>query len=205
MHLIDAYTIDEAWRSALELFAEGHAQRLSTRFGVSFDLVGLAIDIHNPADATLPKGFRYPELVAAYVDRVTGAGRSGALLHQRLREWPSDSGSVDQLEAIEAVLREQPGTRHAVFGLWDPAQDSKANKPASPVSGAFRICGGDLHLFLLARSVDVTVGLVPELIAFARLQQDLAGRLSLRQGPLHYVAWSAHVYETDYIAFGRTR
>jgi Thymidylate synthase len=194
-------TIGAAWEAVVAIVGNGSARRLATRFGVTFDLPGLTIEVANPADLTLPDGFRHPSLVAEYISRLSGDDRAVSLLHKRLTQWPSATGTVDQLAAAEQAIRDDGTTRSAVYGLWDGGLDVGAPNPVSPVAGGFRMIEGALHQFLAARSVDVLVGLVPELIAFARLQQDLASRLSLEVGPLHYVAWSAHVYEVDYVAY----
>lgn len=201
MVVVAEETIGAAWKAVVAMVQNGSALRLATRFGVTFDLAGLTIEVANPADLTLPDGFRHPSLVADYISRLSGDDRTVSLLHKRLRQWPSGTNTVDQLAAAEQAIRDDETTRSAVYGLWDGALDVGSPNAVSPVAGGFRMIDGSLHQFLAARSVDVLVGLVPELIAFARLQQDLASSLSLKVGPLHYVAWSAHIYEVDYVAY----
>jgi thymidylate synthase len=203
MSLIAGPTIKEVWDEVIGLYRDGTARRSATRFGISFDVAGLLLEVGNPADVTLPVEFRYPQHVTDYVERLGATDEAASLLHRRLRQWPNGRKTIDQLEAVERVLLEDETSRGAAFGLWNASEDLSSGRPVSPVAGGFRIVDEELRLFLVARSVDVLVGLVPELVAFARVQQDLANRLSVRIGPLHYTAWSAHMYESDYVAYVR--
>lgn len=202
MQAVRAPTIAQAWLSVLDRFREPtNVTRIPSRFGISFDIPGLAISVQNPSDLSLPAGFPYAHLVSDYVERLTGSDRDVSVIAERLFRWPDRRGTIDQLKQIEHALKEDPTTRAAVFGLWDAGQDSRGTESVSPVSGGFRMIDRSLSFFLVARSVDILVGLVPELVAFARIQHELAGHLGADTGELQYYAWSAHVYEYDYISY----
>lgn len=199
---IEAATIADAWSNVLRVFSETPPARSNYRHGSAFDIPGLTIWVDGIADKTLPEGFQYPELVHDYQSRLFGEQQKESLFHQRITTAKgSGRRARDQIESIFLLLREDPGSRAAVFSVWDPSVDIESDFPISPVGGAFRIVNGRLILFVTARSADVWVGLVPELLAFARYAETMAWRLGLTKAILCYHAWSAHMYETDLLAY----
>ncbi|WP_405096097.1 thymidylate synthase [Micromonospora sp. NBC_01412] len=199
---IEIGTVASGWQDVIALYSGQLPVRVATRHGVSFDIPGLTVWLRNPADLTPPPGYPYPELIKDYRDRVFGEQRESSLLYQRLRRWvPAGGAPVDQFEQAVALLRQDEHTRSAVFSTWRPEEDLGGPFPVSPVGGALRIVGGELLLFLTARSVDVWVGLVPELLTFGQLVSDAALDLRLTGSKVCYQAWSAHLYEVDYLTY----
>lgn len=195
-------TVSSGWRKVLDLFREGHPTRIATRHGISFDIPGLVVLLDTPSDLSLPEGYAYPELVADYNERIFGDQRGTSLFYQRLTNWTSIDGEpIDQLKAIRTLLARDSVSRSAVFNTWQPSEDIGGKYPISPVGGCFRLLEGTLHLFLTARSVDLWVGFVPELLTFARLANDLALDLGVRKSVVEYQMWSAHLYEIDYLTY----
>ena len=193
-------TISSGWQQVLSLFLEEKPVRIATRHGISFDIPGLTVRLTAPGDLTIPGGYAYPELVSDYRERVFGVQQNTSLFYRRLTEWPDGAGSTaNQMDGIRELLKTQPTTRSAVFSTWQPTEDLGAKYPVSPVGGCFRLVGGTLHLLLTARSVDIWVGFVPELLTFARLTTDLALDLGARDSVITYHMWSAHLYEIDYL------
>lgn len=195
-------TVRTGWQSALDLFQGSPATRIATRHGISFDLPGLTVLLTNPSDLTPPERYPYPELIKDYRDRLFGNQRGRSLLYQRMRRWGSDEGDTfDQIGRIVELLRRDPTSRSAVFSTWLPPSDLETRFPVSPVGGAVRVVAGTLHLFVTARSVDVWVGFVPELLAFAQLASDLSLELGIRRSVVCYQCWSAHIYEVDFLSY----
>ena len=195
-------TISSGWQRVLSLFLEENPVRIATRHGISFDIPGLTVRLTTPGDLTIPEGYAYPELVSDYRERLLGAQQDKSLFYRRLTEWPDGAGGTfNQMNSIRELLKTQSATRSAVFSTWQPTEDLGAKYPVSPVGGCFRLVGGTLHLLLTARSVDVWVGFVPELLTFARLTNDLALDLGARDSVVTYHMWSAHLYEIDYLTY----
>ncbi|MER7168345.1 thymidylate synthase [Micromonospora sp. NPDC000207] len=195
-------TVRTGWQQALDLFQGGQAVRIATRHGISFDLPGLTVRLTNPSDLSAPEGYPYPELIKDYRDRLFGNQRGRSLLFQRMRRWGGDEGEAfDQIGRIVDLLRRDPTSRSAVFSTWSPPSDLNAPFPVSPVGGAVRVVADTLHLFVTARSVDVWVGFVPELLAFAQLASDLSQELGMRRSTVSYQCWSAHIYEVDLLSY----
>ncbi|MEV4755797.1 thymidylate synthase [Micromonospora sp. NPDC049559] len=195
-------TVETGWPQVLDLFRDGAAARVATRHGISFDLPGLTVWLRNPNDLSAPADYRYPELIKDYRDRLFGTQRDKSLLFQRMRRWREDDiDAFDQVERIINLLRREPSSRSAVFSTWLPPADLEAAFPVSPVGGAVRVVGDTLHLFVTARSVDVWVGFVPELLAFAQLANEFALDLGVRRSTVSYQCWSAHLYEVDFLTY----
>ncbi len=194
-------TVGTGWSEILELFKQDRATRIATRHGISFDIAGLTLVLTNPNDRTPPDNFPYPELIADYMDRMFGQSRDSSLLFQRMHRWNAEGDDqIDQIGRIRDLLRRDRNSRSAVFSLWNPTADLSSDYPVSPVSGCFRLMRGRLNLFITARSADVVLGLVPELLAFSYLLSNMALELGVATSVLSYHAWSAHMYEVDYIS-----
>lgn len=199
---IEAATVASGWTDVLSIFSRREPARVTTRHGICFDIPGLTVWVRNPADLTPPPGYLYPELIKDYRDRIFGDQRESSLLYQRLRGWIGPDGSpVDQFAQATALLQHDEHNRAAVFSMWRPDEDLGGRFPVSPVGGALRIVDDHLVLFLTARSVDVWVGLVPELLTFAQLAADAALALGMRGSRICYHSWSAHIYEVDYLTY----
>lgn len=195
-------TVATGWRQVIDLYRDNLPTRIATRHGVSFDIPGLTVWLENPADLTPPTEYPYPELIKDYRDRIFGDQRESSLLYQRMRNWESpDDHHVDQVDRMVRLLRTDENSRSAVFSVWRPDEDLGGDYPVSPVGGAFRVLDRSLILFLTARSLDVWVGFVPELLTFAQVTSDIALDLGLATSRVCYHAWSAHLYEVDYLAY----
>lgn len=198
---LEIATVATGWAQVLDLYRGDLPVRIATRHGVSFDIPGLTVRLTKPDDLSRPPDYMYPELIRDYRERLFGDQRDKSLLHQRLRAWPDTGGSsVDQIAGIEDLLRRDPNTRSAAFSTWQPASDLGGAYPVSPVNGCFRLLHGTLTLFLTARSLDVWVGFVPELLAFAQLVGEVAVNVDAGRSAIVYHCWSAHLYEVDYLS-----
>ena len=195
-------TVADAWEKGLQLFrSPAGLYRHDSERGVAFEILGLNLIVESTTGATVPAGYRFPDLISDYEERIFGAERERSLLYQRMHNWalPGENG-IDQIAGTEQLLRQSPDTRAAAFSLWRPEEDLDSGFPVSPISGCFRIVAGKLRLLLVARSVDYWVGAVPELLVYSKLANQVAERLNISAGSLVYHMWSAHIYEDDCLA-----
>ncbi len=198
--LVAEESISDAWRAMLELFGPaGHALRTQSSRGVSFDVLDLTLEVLRPDDSISVPEYRFPELVDDYIDRLFGQGGGDSLIAERLFHWRSGTDEIDQYSRIVELVRNRPEARSAVFSLWRPESDNESAFPMSPIAGCFRVRDSSLFLSVVARSLDVWLGAVPEMIALARLQREVAGEAGLKRGSLVLHVWSAHIYEEDLI------
>jgi thymidylate synthase len=199
---VSGETIAEAWENALLLFqSPADLYRHDSERGVAFEITGLTITVQSARDLTSPARYQFPALVADYAERLFGADRDKSMLYQRMRNWQAAGGrAIDQIARIGEILAASPDSRAAAFTLWRPEDDLSSSFSVSPVSGCFRMISGSLQLHLVARSLDLWVGAVPELVAYGRLVNELAETLRVKPGPIVYHVWSAHIYEDDCLA-----
>ena len=110
----------------------------------------------------------------------------------------------DQIQLLIDLLRNEPGSRHAVVVTWDPSQDGlslqkKKNVPC-PYTFTVNIIGGRLHLHNIVRSNDVMLGVPFDVLGFALLQCLLAQELGVRPGIYSHSISNAHIYDSHYDA-----
>jgi thymidylate synthase len=195
-------TVAQGWQTVVDLYRDQSSVRTVSRHGVSFEIPGLTIQVTEPTNQALPAGYPYPELVGDYRDRLFGDQRERSLLYRRLRCWETGDGvALDQLAGVVELLRSDRASRAAGFSVWRPEADLAGDYPVSPVGGACRVVGDTLYLFITARSVDVWVGLVPELLAMNQLAMELGLQVGCQDCRVVYHAWSAHLYEVDYLTY----
>jgi thymidylate synthase len=110
----------------------------------------------------------------------------------------------DQLKLLIDLLRNEPGSRHAVIVTWDPSQDGlstqkKKNVPC-PYTFTVNIIGDRLHFHNIVRSNDVILGVPFDVLGFALLQCILAQELGVKPGIYSHSISNAHIYDTHFTA-----
>lgn len=110
----------------------------------------------------------------------------------------------DQLALLIDLLKSEPGSRHGVIVMWDPAQDGlsltkKKNVPC-PYTFTVNIIGGRLHLHLIVRSNDIILGAPFDIAGFAFLQCVLAQKLGVKSGVYSHSISNAHIYDSHFEA-----
>jgi hypothetical protein len=199
--VVTGSTIEDAWLAGFAHFRDPRRLwRHESGRGVAFDLPCLTLVATEPAHYPIPRAYSYPQLVEESMAWLYGDGREVSLLYRRLFRWDGHSGPLDQTAHITQLLQQQPETRSAVFSLWRPDVDPGSDYPPTPVAGSFRVVAGAVNLYVVTRSADYWVGVVPDMLVMARLQCDIANAIGFPVGPLLFHMWSAHVYEDEYLA-----
>jgi thymidylate synthase len=147
--------------------------------------------------------YEFPELVAdytSYFNEQRDPNADFATITERLFAWPmSDGTALDQVALIKSELRTDPGSRRAMASVWNPAEDLAEGRPA-PLGQCFfhfTIRDQALNLTVVSRSVDAWLGEVPNMVAFAELQRQVALELGYPMGPYHQFILSYHAYLTS--------
>lgn len=114
----------------------------------------------------------------------------------RIRNW----AGVDQLQYVVDTLLDEPLSRQAVIGIWDPFEDT--------LPGKDRACNdlliftsrlGYLDLQVTVRSNDVIWGhSAINMHEWSVLQEVVAHMLGVRVGELHFSIASLHLYAPHY-------
>lgn len=127
----------------------------------------------------------------------------------RLRRWSTggsahgteaENHSIDQLQYIIDLLREDPDTRRAVFTIYDPATDSRPGKDIPCNNWVhFLARDGKLHAHVAIRSNDVMWGWSGiNSFEWSILNQVVAAYAGLHPGTITYDISSLHLYERHY-------
>ncbi|MBI4215469.1 MAG: thymidylate synthase, partial [Parcubacteria group bacterium] len=158
--------------------------------------------------------------IAEQIWFITGSNRPDFFLREFTHIWDDfieEDGTVraaygyrwrkhfgrDQLGQLIAHLQDNPGSRHGVVMMWDPADDglgagtAKKNVPC-PYTFTANILGEKLHLHLIIRSNDMMLGNPHDVAGFALLQCLLAAKLNLKPGKLTVSISNAHIYDIHY-------
>ena len=122
----------------------------------------------------------------------------GARIQEATCEYSGDT--FNQLEMIEAMLREHPESRQAVIHIKQPRDLMKY--PTKDVNCTvclqFFIRNEQLYLTTYMRSNDLWMGFPNDIFQFTALQIYLAMKLNVRLGTYTHIAGSLHLYERDY-------
>lgn len=130
------------------------------------------------------------------------------LEHPRVTNWsgsgPTSGDGVDQVDRIVKLLVDDPLTRRAVVGLWDPRVDLGIANPQGVIALIFTVRSRLFHLTSIFRTTDAWMANWT-LMAMSDLQAQVLDRLvrtdpSLGQielGPYAQFHASFHIYLDD--------
>jgi thymidylate synthase len=143
------------------------------------------------------------EWLSAYLPRAKDYSDDGqtwrAGYGRRIRHWdcnPGDPG-LDQLAYVVDTLREDPLSRQAVIGIWEPVTDTLAGKDkACNTQLQFQSRHGALHLTVTVRSNDLMWGWSGiNAFEWSTMQEIVAHLLGITVGTLTFNIGSLHLYE----------
>jgi hypothetical protein len=104
---------------------------------------------------------------------------------------------VNQILSVYILLRDDPGTRRAVIGMWDPTTDLQ-NKRDLPCNTHIylRIVNEKLEMTVCNRSNDLVWGMLgANVVHMTMLQQLLSEALGRECGPYRVFTNNLHVYK----------
>ena len=104
---------------------------------------------------------------------------------------------LDQITLIIKELKENPNSRRAVMGMWDPRVDLNKEGKDFPCNLAisFRAQNGNLDMTVFNRSNDIIWGAYgANAVHMSILQEYIAACLELRLGKYHQVSNNYHAY-----------
>lgn len=113
----------------------------------------------------------------------------------RLRQF---AGSIDQVAALVAQLRNAPQSRRAVAALWEPHTDSVSANPPCLNLIQLRLRHDRLHMTAYFRSHDIYRAWAANAFGLRTLQGEIATALAVLVGDLAILSHSAHIYAHDW-------
>jgi thymidylate synthase len=109
------------------------------------------------------------------------------------RQW-RDFGGVDQITALEQMIRLNPDSRRMIVSAWNPADVPDMALPPCHTLWQVRVMAGKLHLQLYQRSADMFLGVPFNIASYALLLQMLAHVAGLEAGTFVHTLGDAHIY-----------
>ena len=109
------------------------------------------------------------------------------------KQW-RDFGGVDQITALEQMIRQTPDSRRIIVSAWNPADVPDMALPPCHTLWQVRVMGGKLHLQLYQRSADMFLGVPFNIASYALLLQMLAHVAGLEAGTFVHTMGDAHIY-----------
>jgi len=119
----------------------------------------------------------------------------------RLLQYPTSDGPVNQITRIVKYLKGVPTTRRAVAVTWKVEQDSTdrtSNEPPCITQIVWNIKNNKLHQTAVIRSSDMFGAWPLNAFALRKMQKDIAQQIGVDMGKLITVSVSAHIYENSW-------
>jgi len=205
--VIHGEILPETWeKSIVEVWNKGIV--IDTEYGEMSKDVTVVMKIENPlAEPRIHlKGIVAGRLegLFEYVDEVVKGihdymiKKYGYTYHERLFNYQSPEGAVNQIEYIINKLMSAPYSRRAQAITWQPWKDIKSEHPPCLQRVWCRIIDNRLVMHVHMRSNDALKAAFMNMFAFTELQKYIADKLRVEVGYYLHIADSYHIYESDW-------
>jgi len=123
-------------------------------------------------------------------------GDLGPVYGSQWRSWPDgDGGTIDQIEALVAGLKNNPFSRRHMVSAWNPAQLDQMALPPCHCLFQFYVAEGKLSCRqFYQRSADIFLGVPFNIASYALLTHMVAHVTGLKAGELIHSLGDAHLY-----------
>lgn len=133
------------------------------------------------------------------------SGELGPVYGRQWRSWPAADGStIDQIEQVLHLLREDPDSRRMVVSAWNVADLPKMALAPCHCLFQFYVAKGRLSCQLYQRSADVFLGVPFNIASYALLTQMIALVTDLELGEFVHTFGDAHLY-SNHLEQARTQ
>lgn len=195
MNSIVVSTLGECWITSIKTVMENGNEFFDEDIKIK-EVLGLNIKIKNPNledDIILKYGDQY------VIDKMLKKFSKGVIMNDRpftYGECIYNKNGIDQFEWLIKRLEQKKESKSATICLLTEGTQS-LNLPCLTTLDA-KIRNDELILQFFFRSQNIFGRQYANLLALAKLQSDLAQRLSLKIGSLMGFIASAHIYEYDF-------
>lgn len=195
MNSIVANTLGECWLNSIKTVMENGNEFFDEDIKIK-EVLGLNIKIKNP-------NFK-DEIISTYgdqcvIEKMLKKFSKGVIMYDRpftYGECIYNKNGIDQFEWLIKRLEQKKESKSATICLLTEGNQS-SNLPCLTTLDA-KIRNDELILQFFFRSQNIFGRQYANLLALAKLQSDLAQRLSLKIGSLIGFIASAHIYEYDF-------
>lgn len=121
-------------------------------------------------------------------------GDLGPVYGKQWRAFPSERGTVDQIETLIENIKATPDSRRLIVSAWNPGEIEQMALPPCHTMWQVKIIGQKMHLQLYQRSADMFLGVPFNIGSYALLLQMLAHVTGYEAGDFVHTLGDAHIY-----------
>lgn len=121
-------------------------------------------------------------------------GYLGPIYGAQWRNWPSASGSVDQISELIWQIKNNPDSRRLMVTAWNPGQLPEMALPPCHVMYQFYVANGHLSCQLYQRSADTFLGVPFNIASYSLLTMMVAHVCNLKPGEFIHTFGDVHLY-----------
>jgi thymidylate synthase len=122
-------------------------------------------------------------------------GELGPVYGRQWRSWQAADGrTIDQIAAVEAMIRTNPNSRRMIVSAWNPGDVDQMALPPCHCLFQFHVANGRLSCQLYQRSADIFLGVPFNIASYALLTMMMAQVCDLEPGDFVHTLGDAHLY-----------
>lgn len=121
-------------------------------------------------------------------------GELGPVYGVQWRHWPTENGTIDQLEKVIEEIKTTPDSRRLIVTAWNPAEIGNMALPPCHTMFQFYVCDGKLSCQLYQRSGDMFLGVPFNIASYSLLTLMVAQQCNLQPGEFVWSGGDCHIY-----------
>jgi len=126
-------------------------------------------------------------------------GDLGPIYGKQWRKWETPSGeSIDQIEKVMGLLRNDPDSRRLVISAWNAGEVDAMALPPCHCLYQFYVADGKLSCKLYQRSADLFLGVPFNTAFYALLTHMIAHVLEFEVGDFIHTFGDSHIYTNHF-------
>ena len=140
-------------------------------------------------------GYLHDNKVSIWDEWADENGNLGPVYGKQWRSWQAPDGrSIDQLQQVIDLIKNNPDSRRMLVCAWNPADIDKMALPPCHCLFQFYVADGKLSCQLYQRSADTFLGVPFNIASYALLTMMLAQVCGLQPGDFVHTLGDAHIY-----------
>ncbi|MBR4809211.1 MAG: thymidylate synthase [Bacteroidales bacterium] len=140
-------------------------------------------------------GYLHDNKVTIWDEWADENGDLGPVYGRQWRSWQAPDGrSIDQLQQVIDLIKNNPDSRRMLVCAWNPADIDKMALPPCHCLFQFYVAEGRLSCQLYQRSADTFLGVPFNIASYALLTMMLAQVCGLEPGDFVHTLGDAHIY-----------
>ena len=140
-------------------------------------------------------GYLHDNKVTIWDEWADENGDLGPVYGHQWRSWEAADGrSIDQLQQVIDLIRNNPDSRRMLVCAWNPGDIDKMALPPCHCLFQFYVAEGKLSCQLYQRSADTFLGVPFNIASYALLTMMLAQVCGLQPGEFIHTTGDTHIY-----------